>query len=194
MIADVLRFLRNRLNKAVPRDSSGGPVEDLFAYVGTDKDDSVSFKSDAMSMLLIRIEEDATLRPPDLYARVSSDGTSQKMEPEIRMNLYILFVARFPDDYSRSLHYLSRVIRYFQNHRVFNLENSPDLGEDLCQLIMELVTPSFSEQNEIWGALRAAYLPSALYKLKLIVFQDQDARSLTAAKELIHTVSQVPRL
>ena len=192
MIADVLRFLRDRLNKAVPRDSSGGPVEDLFVYVGADREDAVSFKSDAVSMLLIRIEEDATLRPPDLYARGSSDGTRQKVEPEIRMNLYILFVARFPDDYSRALHNLSRVIRYFQNHRVFNQENSPDLDDGLYQLILELVTPSFSEQNEIWGSLRAAYLPSAMYKLKLIVFQDQDARSLAATKELIHAVSQAP--
>ena len=39
MIADVLRFLRDRLNKAVPRDSSGGPVEDLFVYVGADKEE-----------------------------------------------------------------------------------------------------------------------------------------------------------
>jgi len=62
----------------------------------------------------------------------------------------------------------------------------------LYQLILELVTPSFSEQNEIWGSLRAAYLPSAMYKLKLIVFQDQDARSLAATKELIHAVSQAP--
>lgn len=58
MIADILRFLRDRLNKAVPRDSSGGPVEDLFAYVGTGKDDAVSFKSDSVPMLLIRIGKD----------------------------------------------------------------------------------------------------------------------------------------
>lgn len=193
MIASVFKFLRDRLNKTVTRDSTGGPVEDLFVYVGTDKEDAVSFRSDAVSMLLIRIEEDATLRPPDLYARTAPDGSNLRTEPEIRMNLYILFVARFPDDYNRSLHYLSRVVRYFQNHRVFNHENSSDLDEDLSQLILELVTPTFSEQNEIWGALRASYLPSALYKLKLIVFRDQQASSRAATKDLIRTVSQVPR-
>jgi len=190
MIGEVVKFLRERLNKALPRDSDGA-AEDLFVYVGADKDDAVSFKSGAVSVLLIRIEEETTLRRPDLYSRISPEGVRERVEPEIRMNLYVLFVARFPDDYSRSLHHLSGVIRYFQNHRVFNHENSPELKEEISQLVLELITPSFSEQNEIWGSLRAAYQPSALYKVKMIVFQDADAQPLTEVKELLQNVAQV---
>jgi hypothetical protein len=189
MIGEVIKFLRDRLNKALPRDSDGA-AEDLFVYVGTDRDDAVSFKSGAVSVLLIRIEGDNALRPPDLYARTSADGARQKVEPEIRLNLYVLFVARFPDDYSRSLHHLSGVIRYFQNHRIFNQENSPELKDDISYLVLELLTPSFSEQNEIWGALRAAYQPSALYKVKMVVFQDADAKAATETRELIQTIAQ----
>lgn len=190
MIADVLKFLRERLNKALPRDSDGA-AEDLFVYVGADKDDAVSFKSGAVSVLLVRIEEENALRPPDLYARPAADGSRQRVEPEIRLNLYVLFVARFPDDYSRSLHHLSGVIRYFQNHRVFNHENSPELAESVSQLVLELVTPSFAEQNELWGTLRSAYQPSAMYKVRMVVFQDEDARPLTEVKELLQNVAQV---
>lgn len=189
MIGEVIKFLRDRLNKALPRDSDGA-AEDLFVYVGTDRDDAVSFKSGAVSVLLIRIEGDNALRPPDLYARTSADGARQKVEPEIRLNLYVLFVARFPDDYSRSLHHLSGVIRYFQNHRIFNQENSPELKDDISYLVLELLTPSFSEQNEIWGALRAAYQPSALYKVKMVVFQDADAKAATETREIIQTIAQ----
>ncbi len=190
MIGDVLKFLRERLNKALPRDSDGA-AEDLFVYVGADKDDAVSFKSGAVSVLLVRIEEENALRPPDLYARPAADGSRQRVEPEIRLNLYVLFVARFPDDYSRSLHHLSGVIRYFQNHRVFNHENSPELAESVSQLVLELVTPSFAEQNELWGTLRSAYQPSAMYKVRMVVFQDEDARPLTEVKELLQNVAQV---
>lgn len=190
MIADVLKFLRERLNKALPRDSDGA-AEDLFVYAGADKDDAVSFKSGAVSVLLVRIEEENALRPPDLYARPAADGSRQRVEPEIRLNLYVLFVARFPDDYSRSLHHLSGVIRYFQNHRVFNHENSPELAESVSQLVLELVTPSFAEQNELWGTLRSAYQPSAMYKVRMVVFQDEDARPLTEVKELLQNVAQV---
>jgi hypothetical protein len=191
MIAEVVKFLRDRLNKALPRDSSEGAAEDLFVYVNTSKDDALSFKSDAVSMLLIRIEEENTLRPPDLYSRVAADGSHQKVEPEIRMNLCVLFVARFPDDYAQALQQLSRVIGYFQNHRVFNHENSPDLQDDIYQLVLELITPSFSEQNEIWGALRTAYQPSAMYKVKMIVFRDEEGQSVPAVSELNQSVAQV---
>src|SRR3970282_748475 len=104
MIGEVIEFLRERLNKALPRDASDGAVEDLFVYVGAEKDDTVSFKSGAVSILLVRIEEETTLRPPDLYARIAADGSRQRIEPEIRMNLYVLFVARFSEQQRAALH------------------------------------------------------------------------------------------
>jgi hypothetical protein len=193
MIADVIKFLRKRLNKALPRDSSEGAAEDLFVYVGTNKDDSVSFKSDAVSILLVRIEEETALRQAVPYASISADGKHQKVAPEIRMNLWVLFVARFPDDYSLSLQHISDVISYFQNHRVFNQENSTDLKEGVSKLVLELVTPTFAEQNEIWGALRSAYQPSSLYKISMIIFRDEDAKVLPAVKEQTQTVTQIPQ-
>jgi hypothetical protein len=189
MIAEVLEFLRARLNKALPRDTTEGAVEDLFVYVGTDKVDSMSFKPNAVSIVFLRIEEDTLLRSPDIYARVA-DGVRQKVEPEIRLNLSVLLVARFPEDYSRSLHHLSRIIRYFQNHRVFNPASSPDLPDGIPQLVLELITPTFGEQNEIWGALRSAYQPSVMYRVKLIVFRDEQGQSVPDVKRVIPSVAQ----
>lgn len=192
MIAEVIKFLRGRLNATLPRESPGGPVEDLFVYAGTSNDERVIFKTDAISVALVRIDQETALRQPDLHAKVSAVGVRQKVEPEIRLNLFVLFVARFPDDYSLSLHHLSRVIQYFQNHRVFNHQNSPDLHRDIPQLVLELVAPSFSEQNEMWGALRTAYQPSALYKVRMVVFRDEDAQPLATIEEALPTVGEVP--
>src|SRR4051794_7495713 len=132
MISDVLRFLKDRLNKALPRDTATAPAEDLFVYAGSSKDDAVAFKSDAVSVLLVKIEEETTLRAADLYRRVTVAGVPQRVGPEIRMNLYVLFVAKSADDYSRSLAYLSRVIQYFQRNRVFSHDNSSELGADIA--------------------------------------------------------------
>jgi hypothetical protein len=135
VIAHVVGFLRDRLNAAFPRDASGS-AEDMFVYVGGNKDDAVVFASNAVSVLLVRIEEETTLRPPDRNVRVAADGVRKRVEPEIRMNLFVLFVARFPDDYSLSLQQLSRVVRYFQNHRVFTHANAPELDAQIPQLIL----------------------------------------------------------
>lgn len=191
MIAHAIGFLRDRLNAAFPRDASGS-AEDMFVYVTGNKDDSVVFASNAVSVLLVRIEEETTLRPPDRNVRVAADGSRKRVEPEVRMNLFVLFVARFPDDYGLSLQQLSRVVRYFQNHRVFTHDNAPELNAQIPQLILELVTPSFAEQNEIWGSLRVSYQPSAMYRVRMVLFPDDDGALAPITQTVTRRVVHVP--
>jgi hypothetical protein len=56
---------------------------------------------------------------------------------------------------------------------VIDHHNTPELSENIEQLMIELITLPFSAQNEVWSALRVAYHPSLLYKIKMIVFQDE---------------------
>lgn len=189
MIDLVLGFLQDRLNQSLPRAGQGDPQEKLFVFAGTDKDDAVSFRANAVSMLLVRIEEEPVLRQADRFARAAADGARQRVEPEIRLQLWLLLVARFPD-YLAAMRQLSRVIACFQGQRVFNAGNAPALGDALQQVTVELVTPTFGEQNEIWGALRTAYLPSLLYRVKMLVFQDQNPQALGSTQVLDQSVSQ----
>ena len=174
MIGQVFVFLKNRLNAHLssgskPDESS----EDRVVFLDGQKMDPLTFKLGAVSILLINIEEEKNLRLPDPYLKTTSNGTHQKINPEIRLNLQVLFVAHFKQ-YEESLRYLSLIIRYFQTHRLLNHHNAPELSESIEQLVMELVTLPFSEQNEVWNALRVTYHPSVLYKVKMIVFQDED--------------------
>lgn len=185
MIDDTLVFLKNHLNAYLnsgrdPNESS----EEKVVFVDGEKMDPLSFRLGAVSILLINIEEENTLRAPDQYMRMSPNGASQKVQPEIRLNLYVLFVARFKQ-YEEALRYLSLIIQYFQNHRVLNHHNAPELSEEIEQLVMELVTLPFSEQNEVWNALRLTYHPSVLYKASMIVFRDEDALGMPEAAEKI---------
>ena len=187
MIAEVFEFLRVRLNSALPRDTTGGAAEDLFVYVTTDAADALSFKSNAVSLVFLKTEEDSVLRSPDLYSRVTTDGR-QRVEPEIRLNLTMLLVARFPADYGMALRHLSRIIRYFQSHRVFTPANSSDLPDGIPQLVLELITPTFAELNEIWGALRSACQPSVMYRIRLIVFRDDEGQAVPTVKAVDQSV------
>lgn len=177
MIHNVLIFLRKHLN-AYLQTQSGGSLddsgEDKVVFLDGEQMDPVTFKLGAVSVLLINIQEDSTLRSPDLYSRVFPDGARRQVQPEIKMNLYVLFVARFKQ-YEDALRYLSLIIHYFQRHRVLTQQNAPELSDDIEQLIMELHTLSFAEQNEVWNALRITYHPSVLYKVKMVVFRDEEA-------------------
>lgn len=174
MISEALIFLKNHLNEhlsaqagQVPDDSG----EDKVVFVDGEKLDPISFKLGAVTTLLINVEEEKTLRAADPYVRVSEDGSRQRTSPEIRLNLYVLFVARFKL-YEHGLAYLSRIIAHFQTHRVLDHASAPALGDRIEKLIMELTTLSFSEQNEVWNALRTTYHPSMLYRVKVVAFRD----------------------
>jgi len=177
VIDKTLNFLRKNLNKAIPRSSPSDVAEDLFVFVKPDETNKLIFTNNSVSMALVGIEEEKLLRQGDPYVRKTEQGFV-KVAPEIKLYLRVLLAARFSDDYSRALKYISDVIVYFQNNRVFDSENSPDMNVGTPKLIMELVAPSFDEQHKIWGALQSTYLPSVLYKVTLLAFQGESGAAI----------------
>ena len=187
MLSEVLVFLKDHLNhhlNARTDWTSGDSQEDKVVFIDGEKMDPIFFKPGAVSVLLINVEEENTLRAPDPYVSTSPAGDPRRVNPEIRMNLYVLFVARFRQ-YELGLSYLSDIIQHFQGHRTFDHHNAPDLSDRVEKLVLELVTLPFSEQNELWNALRTTYHPSVLYKVKMVVFRDRDARRPSPVKEKV---------
>jgi hypothetical protein len=183
MIDDVLVLIKNRLNthlKAV--QGLDGSAEDQVVFLDGQKLDPLTFQLGAVSVLLINVEEENILRAPDLYTRKTANGSHQKVHPPVKLNLFVLFVTHFRK-YEDSLRYLSFIIRYFQNNRLFNHENSPELNTQIDQLLLELITLPFSEQSEVWSALRVTYHPSVLYKVNMVVFQEEEAETLPQIDE-----------
>ena len=187
MIADVLVFLKNRLNTHF-RTLSGSVEEadeDKVVFIDSDqKPDSVTFKQGAVTIFLFNIERDVTYRPADNYVRLASDGSKLNTNPDITVNLYLLFVAKFKD-YAQSLHYLSMVLSYFQANPYLDRENSPELGATINSLVLELNTLTMSQQNELWGILRSSYSPSLVYKVKALTFMDDGKQSAAKIKEIV---------
>ena len=190
MISQALIFLKNRLNHYLaqgqdPIDS----LEDKVIFPDGQNMEPLTFKLGAVSLLLINLEEENALRPADRYARTAIDGAKQTVQPEIHLNLYVLFVARF-NQYEEALRYLSLIIRFFQSNRVFTAQNAPDLSQNIERLVLELVTLPFSEQNEVWNALRVTYHPSVLYKVKMLTFESDDVQESTEVSEQVRELSQ----
>ncbi|PTL78088.1 DUF4255 domain-containing protein [Vitiosangium sp. GDMCC 1.1324] len=148
-------------------DSDQGQV----VFLESERVDALDFKLGAISLLLANVEEDHTLRSGEPYRRTLPDGTVLKVQPSIHLNAYVLFVARFKD-YTQSLRYISLILQFFLTHRVLDHENTPALSDRIEKLTMELLTLPFSEQNHLWSILGSAYHPSLLYKVRMVVFQD----------------------
>jgi hypothetical protein len=193
MLDQVLKFLRNELNAyfGMVSGKQPGEVEEAkVEFVDGDKMEPIVFKLDAVSLLLVNIEAETTLRAPDPYTQVTTGGVVQRGQPDIRLNLYILFVACFKQ-YEQGLSYLSLIIKFFQSRRILDHQNSPELSDTIDHLVIELVTLPFSEQNEVWNALRTTYHPSLIYKVKMLVFRDEEAVSIPSTGEQVRRLGDL---
>ncbi len=177
MIHDVLGLLVSLLAEHLAALTAGGPEEsgeERVVLPDGDQLDPIVFRQGAVTVLVVNLEEERVPRAGDPYRRTLGDGTVLAVRPEIRLGLDVLFVARFKD-YAESWRHLSQIIRFFQRHRVLDRQSAPALAEGIDKLVVELITLPFSEQNEIWSALRTTYQPSVLYRVRLVVFEDETA-------------------
>lgn len=187
MIDQALQFLREHLNGVLRAGSGGGASSadpDLVQFLAGDKvTEAIVFPASAVSLLLVGLEEETVLRPGDPFVRQLADGSHQRIRPDLRLNLLLLFVAQF-SKYELSLKYLSRIIQYFQTHRSFLAENTPALNPRIEQLTLQMVPLRFGEQNELWGSLRTSYRPSVLYKVRMVTFRDEESAPVRAVDDL----------
>lgn len=194
MIAETLSFLRKHLDahlRAALGGSQDDAVADRIVFLDGDKSEPLSFQSGAVSAVLINLEEERILRSADPYTRIAEDGTRQAIHPDIRLNLYLLFVARFKR-YESAWEHLSAILEHIQSQRVFESSTAPDLPAGVERLTLELVTLTFAEQNEIWGALKTSHHPSLLYRIRMLAYRDRRAVEAPPITDTRSRVRRVP--
>ena len=178
MIGDVLLLLWNRLNALLSAIAPAADVaEDPVQRIDGEQPDPIVFRLNALTVLLVNIEQEATQSTLDAQVRTQPDGSLRPLLPEVRLNLYVLFAARFKA-YEHGLNQLGLVIRFFQQHGAMDHDNTPGLNPLIDKLVLELVTLPISERNEIWSALRMGYLPSVLFWARMLAFRDADGAAV----------------
>ena len=180
MIDKVLDFVRTQLNAYLQNKLSLLPTEDAIILSnisqlnetqpssgGNDVDPQNAFIS------LINIEEDRISKSPENFVR-ALDGSITYKSPKIFLNLYLLFAVNL-SSYPESLKRLSYIIQFFQYQNVFTPLSSPSLPEGVDELILDLMTLSYQDLNNLWGILGSRYLPSVMYKMRLISINEDFA-------------------
>jgi hypothetical protein len=119
---------------------------------------------------LVNIQEEKIL-PAAPPLRSSREGYFVKTNPPVCLNLYVLLAASFKV-HAEALKFLSTVLAFYQEHRVLTRENAPGMDPALDTLIFELTTLGFQEQSNLWASLGAKYLPSVLFKIRMIRLED----------------------
>ncbi len=173
MINVVLSVLKDKLNEYLK--NVGTTELNVVEFIDTNSNDPVSFTNDKVTPFLINVSEDRKFRNADQYSGIIQNGVRTQANPEIRIELLILFVSKF-SKYDQALKFLSHVIKFFQVNRIFNPLNSPQLSDERIEkLVVELISLPLEEQNQVWHSLNTSYLPSVLYRVRLLSFIDEQS-------------------
>lgn len=136
-------------------------------------DGGLALHADSLGMTLVNMEEE---RANKMHYQIKTAPNGEKIKtfPKIKLYVYILFASNF-SQYATSLSYLNGTIRFFQSKKIFDSQNTPGLSTDIEKVTVEFYSPSFEEQSHIWGCLGSKFMPSAMYKLGLILVEEDVA-------------------
>ena len=164
MIQNVIPIIGSQLNEYLK--NSFGEIEDRVVVTSVaNSSGASSIEIDNKIMItLINVEEEKLIRNTG-YNQFG--GTN----PSIYINLYVLFAANFPENnYREGLRFLSAVIYFFQGQHTFNPQNTPSLPSEVEKITVEIINLEFAVLSNIWSMLGGKYLPSIVYKFRMLNF------------------------
>lgn len=124
---------------------------------------------------LVNMEEERIVK--NKFPKHDAGDFQTKRNPDILLNLYVLFAVNTKigpgaKNYSNGLKLLSRIVAFFQGKSQFTPQNTPSMPSGLHRLNVELYPMTIESQNSLWAGLGAKYLPSALYKIRMVAISD----------------------
>ncbi len=120
---------------------------------------------------MVNIEQDSVYKPVEAFKRVEG-GKSQRINPQININLYVLFVANL-SVYTEAMKSIAHVISFFQLNPSFDYADFAGEKGPKGRLSFDLFSMTFEQQNNLWSVLGAKYMPSVVYKVGMLEIQDQ---------------------
>jgi hypothetical protein len=129
---------------------------------------------------LVNIEkENAPLNQPRVAA--ASAVRTTVSNPPVYVNLYLMFASYFSgSNYQEGLKFISNTISYLQGQNTFDQHNSPGLDRNINKLVMDIHNLDMTDLSNLWGILSGKYLPSVLYKVRMVTVDANAVKDQTA--------------
>ena len=177
MIHHILSAITDDLNSFLMRKNGAQePVVELSALVNLDGSIAISGKNKVVCSL-VNIRQDRTTYNMTL-------SKSEKKNPPVQLNLFILFSAYYQsDNYQEGLKALSNILGFFQGKQIFTPQNTSYLSGNIKKFTLELVDIDLNDIGNFWSALGGRHLPAVLYKCRLIsITEDMILEDIPAIK------------
>lgn len=174
MLAEVAILFRRELEEYLRRKARLGTSETLVHLTQfANSDGGSAIPTNSVGLCLFNIDEERVMKNQGFVATKNGDRVTY-FQPEVRLNLYMLFAANFPTAYDQALRYIGWTVGFFQRKRVFNSSNTPQMESDMPEVAVDLYAMTLEQQNYLWTILGAKYLPSVAYQVRPVVVQEEE--------------------
>lgn len=119
-------------------------------------------------LLLVNVERDTV---PQSGVNKSYSGVERVVfgAAPVFLNLYVMVAANFSGkNYGEALKHLSHSVAFFQRQSVFDRHTTPDMDRRIEKLAVDIENLSVTDLSNLWSILGGKYLPSVLYKVRMI--------------------------
>jgi Pvc16 N-terminal domain len=183
MINEVMKFIVDEINAEITTSSGSFASLGNIARQESGEGSATSSPVGNVVMTVVNIEEESTLKNNTPYVRRGEE--IEKQNPIVFINLYVLISSPI-DPYDKALLRISEVIRFFQGKSVFTPEgnNASNFPDQVGKIMLELFTLNFEQVNHLWGILGGKYLPSVMYKLRLVPILSNKKQSVQPIEEI----------
>lgn len=171
MLDNTLQFLAGEVNRHFQRLPGLGEHGGLRPSPVVDAQGRLALAPNSLGLTLFQVDEERSLRsqPPE---RVVLGGRELTVPPELKLNATLLVSAHF-EHYDQALRLVSHVLNFFHGRPLFAPGDSPGLPEGVDRLSMDLLSYGPEQNRQLWACLGARHLPSLVYRMRLVLLQEQ---------------------
>ena len=191
MIEDTLTLIVNELDESLRRKTQGIAELAVLTSLVDASGAAVPEATDRLAVFVVNIEREVI---PTRTLRRSDDADIDRVgltKPPVHLNLMVMFAANFSGaNYNEALKLIEHTILFFQARSAFTAVNTPGLDPDIEQLTFEIENLSITDLSNLWGVMGGKYVPSVLYRVRLITI---DGRSLETQPRRVREIGAAAR-
>ncbi|SEM90662.1 DUF4255 domain-containing protein [Nitrosomonas marina] len=173
MINLAIQLLAGQLNQHLKRTYA---VNEDVAIVSNllEMDGSVAPNiHNKLVIFLTNIEKDAV--SASLGGNQGFGERALQRNTALHFNLYVMMTANFTgNNYAEALKFLSSTISFFQRNPMFSHHTVPEMDKRIEKLVLDIENLSVQDQSNLWSTLGGKYMPSILYRVRMVTFDSED--------------------
>jgi hypothetical protein len=177
MIDKALAFLADELNAFLEPRGPGGEPGVVLSSLASPEGGAQQGIENKLVMTLLSIEKEAAAAvslPVRERSAPSAAGGPEgflRVATPLALNLNVMIAGCYGSQYREALKVLSAAIGFFQARPVFTPQSAPAIPAGIDRLTIEMVSCDIATLSNVWSVLGANYLPSAIYKIRMLTVQ-----------------------